>query len=119
MKHRKLLAAALVVLITGAAADAMAHGPRTRVGIGIGIGGPLLLSDPWWPGPYPYYRPYYYPGPVIVTPPPLPPVYIEQYEAPAETAQQYWYYCRSAKGYYPYVKECPEGWQRVLPQPER
>ena len=53
---------------------------------------------------------------VVVRPEP-PPVYIEQQEAPAEATQQYWYYCPSGKGYYPYVKECPEGWQRVLPQP--
>ena len=38
--------------------------------------------------------------------------------APAPAQQPaYWYYCRSAKAYYPYVKNCPEGWQAVQPQP--
>ena len=50
-----------------------------------------------------------------------PPVYIEQSGSRLRNGagQQYWYYCKSGKGYYPYVKECPEGWQKVLPQPEQ
>ncbi len=54
-------------------------------------------------------------------PPAQPPVYIEQSEPAAQPvqAQHYWYYCKSGKGYYPYVKECPDGWQKVLPQPEQ
>ncbi|MDP2882045.1 MAG: hypothetical protein Q8N89_10720 [Azonexus sp.] len=53
-------------------------------------------------------------------PPPQPQVYIEQAQEPAPGAgQQYWYFCKSAQGYYPYVKECPDGWQKVLPQPEK
>jgi hypothetical protein len=28
-----------------------------------------------------------------------------------------WYYCDSAKGYYPYVPECKEGWRAVAAQP--
>jgi hypothetical protein len=54
-------------------------------------------------------------------PPSQPPVYIERQDEamPQSEAQQYWYFCKSAKGYYPYVKECPEGWQKVLPQPEK
>jgi hypothetical protein len=52
-------------------------------------------------------------------------VYIEQQQAPAApppapvaaAPADYWYYCAAAQGYYPYVKECPGGWQKVLPQP--
>jgi hypothetical protein len=29
---------------------------------------------------------------------------------------QDWFYCPNAGAYYPYVKECAGGWQRVLPQ---
>lgn len=29
-----------------------------------------------------------------------------------------WYYCQDPKGYYPYVRECPDGWRRVGPAPE-
>ena len=82
--------------------------------VGIVIGAPLF--GPWYYPPYyyPYYSPYYYPPAVIENT--APPTYIEQ---PAKQAPQtaYWYYCRAAKAYYPYIKECPEGWQRVLPQP--
>lgn len=28
-----------------------------------------------------------------------------------------WYYCESAKGYYPYVSQCPEGWKSVPAAP--
>ncbi|MDD4915607.1 MAG: hypothetical protein PHW13_11305, partial [Methylococcales bacterium] len=41
----------------------------------------------------------------------------------APVAQQnppgYWYYCRNPEGYYPYVKECPQGWQQVSPTPQK
>ena len=30
----------------------------------------------------------------------------------------YWYYCRAANAYYPYVHECLGGWERYLPSPE-
>lgn len=29
----------------------------------------------------------------------------------------YWYHCSSPKGYYPYVKQCPPGWVKVVPHP--
>lgn len=110
--YRKiLLVLGLLVLGMGAA---MAHG---RASFGVYVG---PAWGPWWyPAPM-----YYPPQPVVVVRPEPPPVYIEQpaaqVEAPAPApAQQYWYYCRGAKAYYPYVKECPEGWQKVLPQPER
>ena len=28
-------------------------------------------------------------------------------------ANKYWYYCTSAKGYYPWVQSCPEGWRKL------
>jgi len=54
---------------------------------------------------------YYAPEPVYVTPRPVPVV-----PAPAvlsSTATNYWNYCGSAGQYYPYVNDCPEGWQPV------
>ncbi len=70
-----------------------------------------------------YYAPpaYYYPpmAPIVVNPAPV--TYIEQ--APQVAASQqsngYWYYCDSARGYYPYVKDCPSGWQPVPSTPPR
>lgn len=110
MKAYKFLLALLILAAAGTG-SALAHGGRGHVGVFVG---------PVW-GPWYYPPPYYYQPQVVVVPAPQPPVYIEQNEAPADSgaAQQYWHYCKSAKGYYPYVKECPEGWQRVLPQPAR
>jgi hypothetical protein len=106
MRAQKFLATLLVLLAAGTG-TAFAHGGRAYFGAYFG---------PYWgPG---FYSPYYYPPQVIVVPAEPPPVYIEQGEA-ASATQQYWYYCGSSKGYYPYVKECPDGWQRVLPQPPR
>lgn len=90
------------------------------------------MIDPFWfvPGYYGgyyyprsyypryYYPPYYYP-PAVVNYPAEPQEYIERGEA-AETAPQTsasWYYCADPQGYYPYVKQCPGGWQAVPPQP--
>jgi len=36
--------------------------------------------------------------------------------SPAQS-QGEWYYCADSKSYYPYVRECPAGWQRVPAQP--
>jgi hypothetical protein len=116
----KTVAAILAILLgTLATVPAQAHGPhhRGRVHLGIFIGAPVV----WYHyRPYYYYYPYY--PPVIVAPPPVvvapsPPVYIERGDPPPapDSAQSYWYYCRESKAYYPYVKECPGGWQRVLP----
>ena len=74
-------------------------------------GGPL--AAPWYSGPYysPYYYPYYYSAPPAVIQQ-QPPVYEERQQPPS----QYWYYCQDPKGYYPYVKTCPGGWMKVVPQ---
>jgi len=96
------------------------HGSRVHFGVVVGP-----AWGPGWYGPAPYYYPPYYPPVVIERMPP--PVYIEQ-SAPqpavavppaavAPPPPNYWYYCEAAKAYYPYVKECPAGWQRVAPKP--
>jgi len=75
-------------------------GPRAFVGVGVGL--PLV---------YPYAYPYSYPvysSPVVAES--AQPVYVQP-------GQQYWYYCRDSQAYYPYVKECPGGWIKVVPQP--
>ena len=36
---------------------------------------------------------------------------------PETQPQSYWYYCQNPQGYYPYVQQCPEGWQTVVPAP--
>jgi outer membrane protein OmpA-like peptidoglycan-associated protein len=107
------LSAALLgaaILLIPAAAEARGH-----VGVGIGIGvGPGYYGGPgYYPG---YYYPgYYYDGPAYYYPPPQ-----VVYEAPTVVVEQapgaFWYYCPPAKNYFPYVRECPTGWQAVPAQ---
>lgn len=113
-----VLAVALAASLATQSAFAWHHGyggPRVSFGFNFGI--------PYGAYPY-YYPPYsypaYYPAPVVVQQ--QAPVYVEQNPQPAPSAQQsapagYWYYCTGSRAYYPYVKECPAGWQRVAPQP--
>ena len=116
MKKAVLVAFAL---LTGAlaASPAFAWG-HSRVIVGFNFGFPVYG-----------YAPYYYPPPVYYPAAPVvvqsaPPVYVErndmppQAAAPQAQAQSFWYYCAGAKGYYPYVKDCPGGWQRVSPTPQ-
>jgi hypothetical protein len=35
------------------------------------------------------------------------------YTPPPVYSPGYWYYCRSARAYYPYVPTCPESWVAV------
>ncbi|MBD5802138.1 hypothetical protein AZOA_15640 [Azoarcus sp. Aa7] len=126
------------VLVLGAALPDVASADRGRIGrhrshssLGVHIGIPLFWG---WPGPYygyspyRYYEPYpyygypsYYAYPPAVTVPSSPPVYIERDDADDDrkSAGNYWYYCDRPEGYYPYVKECPGGWERVAPRPSR
>jgi hypothetical protein len=102
---KKIAIVALAAAAALASGAALAHG---RVFFGVGIGVPL-----WGPAyyPYGYYPPYYY-EPRTVVVPAQPQRYIEQSQ-PADA----WYYCAESKAYYPYVKDCPGGWQRVSPTP--
>jgi hypothetical protein len=52
---------------------------------------------------------YYSPPPVILER--QPPVYVE----PEQPEDNYWYYCRDPEGFYPYVRNCADGWMKVVP----
>lgn len=96
-------------------------------GLGFGFGGyglGLGLGYGLGYGGYGFgYGPPYYPYPPVA--PSVPQVYIERQDMPPQDGRQssaqlppdYWYYCRAPEGYYPYVKDCPEGWEQVTPQP--
>ena len=109
---RAILVLALALGAAAASAPAFAdrwHG-HSRVHFGLYFGAPLYS--------YPYYPPpYYYPPTVVV--PQSPPVYIQQndQDAQAPAGQGWWYFCRESNAYYPYVKHCPGGWEKVSPQP--
>ena len=104
-----------LLLLAAMGAGAWAGG-HTRVGVVIGP-----VWGPWYYPPTYYYPPYYPPyQPIVIQR--APQVYVEQYAPPQEIPpaperSNYWYYCAAAKAYYPYVNECPGGWQKVLPQP--
>ena len=119
------LAAALAMFAVAAPAHADGRwhggGHHWRGGVFLNFGAPF----PYWGPRYYYYGPpvyygvppaYYYDyGPPVVVAPAAPPVYVERGDD-AAAKPTWWYWCPSAKGYYPYVKECPGGWQRVPPQ---
>lgn len=122
---RAIFTVAVFALGAIASAPAVAghrhHGGHVRFGVFVGPGF-------WYPSPYYGYRPYYYPPyyyppyyyPPVVAGLASPPAYVEQggsQPAPAPSQSNWWYYCADAKAYYPYVRQCPGGWQRVAPQP--
>jgi hypothetical protein len=77
------------------------------VGAAFGFGVWPFWWDPFWfPPPYPAYT---YAPPVVIQQEPQ--VYVEP------STPTYWYYCADAKAYYPYARECPGGWLKVVPTP--
>ena len=68
----------------------------------------VFLAAPMFAAAYPAYL---YPPAVGYAPPP-PLEYIEQPRAP-----DVWYFCPESDAYFPYVQQCPGGWQQVAPQP--
>ncbi|HYW93521.1 MAG TPA: hypothetical protein VFA95_13865 [Gammaproteobacteria bacterium] len=92
-------------------------------GLFLGFHGPGVWAHGWDDGRFGWWLSvagswYFYPdgvptGQVVVvqTPP-----------TPADTATapsppQYWYYCRAAGKYYPYVRHCAAGWRKVPARP--
>ena len=90
----------------------LSWGPVVGLGLGLGL---LGLSYPYYGYPYhPEYNRYpdYYPAAVIEQP--SAGIYLQP--APQQpVTPTYWYYCRDPEGYYPYVKQCPGGWMKVVP----
>ena len=82
----------------------------------------VIVTAPFVAAPLYYYPPppAYYPPPGAYAPGVLvpPSQYIEQQPSVEAATHQYWYYCAEADAYYPYVKECPGGWEMVPPQPQ-
>ena len=87
----------LAIRSPGSAASAHHFHHRSRVFIGGGF-----FVSPWA-------YPYYYPAPA----------YPYYHDAPAAPmmVDPYWYYCPAAAAYYPYVQDCPGGWEPVSPAP--
>lgn len=76
---------------------------------GLGLATGAFLSYPYYY--YPYY-PYYPYAPYAYAPTysPSPRVVVRE-QKPAMDA--WYYYCRKSDAYYPYVRRCPGGWEKV------
>jgi hypothetical protein len=94
-------------------------GTRYSFGFNLGLGVPGYYGPPGW-GPRYYWGPpavvvapppYVYPQPPVVVAPQQPQTYVQR--NPEEN--NYWYYCQNPQGYYPYIKSCPGGWMKVVP----
>jgi hypothetical protein len=95
------------------------HGDHDAAWLGIPLGILLfseLLAHPPRPDQAPpvVYPPAYYPPEPAYSYYPPAPVYVPA--PPPPVVQAYWYYCPTLGNYYPYVRNCPGGWQQVLPQ---
>lgn len=119
IKHTCTLLAACWLLSSEVA---LADHVRRHAGAGVYVGAPY-----GWYYPYRYYPYPYYAYPPVIAAPQYPPVYIEKESSEEETEENseqsgpeqeyYWYHCSKPEGYYPYVKECPNGWEKVTPHP--
>jgi hypothetical protein len=67
--------------------------------------------DPYIPSTVIIEQPAPQPAPVVVAAPAPPPAPQPVVQAPT------WYYCKTAKAYYPYVSVCAEGWTAVPATP--
>lgn len=83
-------------------------------GFGLGVATGALLSYPYYYQPYyPYYsRAYYYPYRYA----PATQMIVRERtytREPGYSAGDTWYFCRAANAYYPYVRSCAGGWEKV------
>jgi hypothetical protein len=132
LKATQIMGLIFLAVVMGGSAFAQRHGGHaggshfsgrhfsgSHVGVGIYFGGPAFWYYPspyyYYPSPY-YYSPYYYYPPAAAVPY-SPPAYVEQGTPTEQFQSNWWYFCAGSNSYYPYVKECPGGWQRITPQP--
>ncbi len=119
MNTKKMMTMAILAVLLAVALPPVAEAGNGHSNTRVYIGGSFWLGPPAWGpayygpgywGPRYYYPPpaYYAPAPVIVQPAPQ---YVERTQPDAD----YWYYCENPRGYYPYVRTCPGGWMRVVP----
>ena len=134
MKHLAVLAAVCAALAIALDAEA---GSLRKNGSGGGVAktpgaapaptvspfrhhrsGTFFVGGFWgWPWPYGYYYPpppYYYGPDYARAQYELPGVYIEKFEGDPASEAIDDIYCPAAGGYYPDVRDCPGGWQRVI-----
>ncbi len=117
-------ALATALLVSPAWADrGYGHYGHGDGGWGWGLGlllGTAILIDATQPRAVYFPSPAYVAPPVYVQPPVVmaaPVAYVSSPPQAQPAEPSWWYYCNSSSSYYPYVRNCPEGWTRVSPQP--
>jgi hypothetical protein len=87
------------------------------LGLGLGLGWEAgVLASPYYYPDAQYYP--YNPPTVVIEPSPLPPDPNSASQLPSSPPPSAdWYYCESAKTYYPYIRQCPEPWHIVPATP--
>jgi hypothetical protein len=115
---RRSIAAFIVMLTLILAIPWVSHARHGHHGHGHHGGTRVVVGGNFWFGPPPFWGPRYYcGGPVWCAPPP--PVWaapIAGYMERNREESEFWYYCEDPRGYYPYIRSCPGGWMRVVPQ---
>lgn len=92
------------------------YGGRGFYGFGLGLAAGALLTYPYENYVYTdYYSPAYVERNSVTVYDNSPSQTVQT--TPSSSALPIWYYCQSPKGYYPYVHECPSGWQKVPATP--
>jgi hypothetical protein len=132
MKTSAAAISTVLVLVLAGAAQAQPQAPPMRPDPQGGISGPgamrprLSTRLPFFVRPPFFGRHPFFFGSGLFVPSPVaaaPSTYVYTYPTPVnvpypaygQSQPQYWAFCRSAQGYYPYVPECPGGWLPVLP----
>lgn len=130
-----ILAVATIALLAPSLSHANGrhyHGSRIGVGINLNLFSGFYHRPYYAAGYYGY--PYYYRevvvNPVVVTNPQPTVVYVESSPSnypsapsnqisntPPVQSENVWYYCHNPDGFYPSIKSCPAGWQKVPARP--
>jgi len=80
------------------------------VGLGLGLGWEAGYYG-WTYNPYAdFYYPYTTPTVIVES---VPQAVTPAGQPPSQPTTSNWYFCESAKAYYPYVRQCPEPWKIV------
>lgn len=100
------------------------HYSGTSIGLSFGFPvWPYPAYSSYYPSPYEPYYPYSSSQTIVIQSPPAQTQYIEKDDTNADDntsmpEENYWYYCKNPKGYYPYIEKCNTQWQKVIPFPQ-
>lgn len=112
-----VMAVILLILLVVSVVPSQARHGHHRHRHAVFVVAPVWWWDPWYPYWWNPPPTYIYPSPSVVGDEPV--EYIEQQPAASSSRPEgFWYYCSTAKAYYPVVPACPEQWVKVPPRPE-